>query len=323
MKKTISSLTIAALLFFAGSCKKSNEVIPGSTEIDAPSSLSDFFESRVTPIENFTLNAQTGGSFTGAHGTVVTFPPNAFADQNGNIVTGDVTIHFKEVFSKTDMIYSNVLPVSYNNALNSGGQYYIAASKNGQALHLPEGITYQAVMPSQAEDPNMMLFLGEAENNPDAFVAVDWQPVNQWDTLSTEDQNFTFNSADDTYTLNLDSMGWSNIDAFTNFTGYFDITITLTGVSGLDNSNTMAYAIFDDANAVWPMAYGAFGSITNNIITETHLGDVAMHIVVISVVNGQLYSGILAVTPAPNTPLTIAMSPTTAEDLDALINSCP
>jgi hypothetical protein len=322
MKKLISSLAIATIMFF-GSCKKNNEVIPGSTSAISYSSLGDFFESRTSPLENFTISAQTGGSFTGAYGTIINFPPNAFADQNGNIVSGDVTIHFKEVFSKTEMIYSNVLPVSYNNALNSGGQYYIAASKNGQALHLPEGITYQAVMPSQAEDPNMMLFLGETMNDPDAFVAVDWQPINQWDTLSTEDQNFTFNSADDTYTLNLDSMGWSNIDAFTNFTGYFDITITLTGASGLDNSNTMAYAIFDDANAVWPMADGSFGNITNNIITETHLGDVAMHIVVISVVNGQLYSGILAVIPAPNTPLTIAMSPTTAADLDILINSCP
>jgi hypothetical protein len=322
MKKIISSLAIAAIMFF-GSCKKNNEVIPGPTDNTSATSLGDFFESRVTPVENFTLTAQTGGAFTGAHGTVVTFPPNAFADQNGNIVTGNVTIHFKEVFSNTEMIYSNVLPISYNNALNSGGQYFIAASKNGQAVQLAPGKSYEAVMPAQGEDPGMMLFLGDPQENPDSLLAVEWQPIVQNEDSLFMNGSFSFNSIDDSYSIELDTMCWSNIDAFTNFTSYFDITITLTGVSGLDNSNTAVYAIFDNENAVWPTGVSGWGSISNNVVVETHLGDIPLHFVVISVVNGQLYSGLLAVTPAPNTPLTIAMTPTTAEDLDTLINSCP
>jgi hypothetical protein len=221
------------------------------------------------------------------------------------------------------MIYSNVLPISYNNALNSGGQYFIAASKNGQAVQLAPGKSYEAVMPAQGEDPGMMLFLGDPQENPDSLLAVEWQPIVQNEDSLFMNGSFSFNSIDDSYSIELDTMCWSNIDAFTNFTSYFDITITLTGVSGLDNSNTAVYAIFDNENAVWPTGVSGWGSISNNVVVETHLGDIPLHFVVISVVNGQLYSGLLAVTPAPNTPLTIAMTPTTAEDLDTLINSCP
>ena len=322
MKKIISSLAISTAIFLLASCKKTNDDIPVGVGSDSYSDIGSFFESRVSPNENFQISAQTGGSFTGAKGTVVTFPPNAFVDQNGNAVTGNVTVHFKEVFSKTEMIYSKVLPISYNNALNSGGQYYIGASKNGQAVQLAPGKSYEAVMPSQGEDPGMMLFLGDPQENPDSLLAVDWQPNVQNEDSLMLNGSFSFNSIDETYSIEIDTMCWSNIDAFT-FTSYFEITINLTGVAGLDNSNTAVYAIFDNENAVWPTGVSGWGSITNNVVSESHLGDIPIHFVVISVVNGQLYSGLLAVTPAPNTPLSIALSPTTAADLDILINSCP
>jgi len=45
--------------------------------------------------------------------------------------------------------------------------------------------------------------------------------------------------------------------------------------------------------------------------------------VVISIVDGDLYSGVLDITPQPNQVYSIAMSATTSDDLDQLIQNLP
>jgi hypothetical protein len=321
--KTITWLAITAIIY---SCNKSEEnqdqnVLP-IIEQETFANLEAFFDSRATQPQEMQLDAVTGGSVTGAKGTVLSFQPNSFVHQNGTQVNGIVNVFLQEVFSSSDMIFNNTFPVAYGSyLLNSGGQYNVYVMQDNEELLLVDGETYSVSLPAQAIDNNMELFVGFENNDSVGIGNVDWQPiVNQEAVING---NFTFDSTDSIYDIEIDSLCWSNIDGFMNSITYFNLEFELTGLEGLDESNTMAYAIFDNENAVWPTGYPSFGSISNNVIYETHLGSVPLHLVVISVVDGQLYSGLLAVTPEMGINYTINMTSITSDDLDVLISSCP
>ncbi|MBO6515030.1 MAG: hypothetical protein JJ975_00585 [Bacteroidia bacterium] len=313
-------LGLALMIAFVASCDdveplNPNKSTPTYTDIDA------YFADNEVSSETFQLTAETGGSFTTAKGSKITIPPYSFVTRTGQNVTGPVEFKFKEVFSNSDIIFSGVFPISHGHVLNSGGEFYTEAKSNGQKVLIRDGQPINIVIPAQAEDPGMMLFFGGEEENPDSM---DWE-VADVDTVQGDSMfgrnGFTFNSADKTYSIDTDSMGWGNIDAFDWTIKYFDCVFNLTGLDGLSGENTTAFAVFKDANAVWPVGVRGWGDITDNVITERHLGAVAMNLVVISVKDGELYYGLLDFTPEEGKSYDIEMKPTTKDDLDTLIRS--
>jgi len=321
MKRLILPLTlICAVAFYA--CKKktiepeeeNEETTPIVTPEDpAPTFLSTiaYFNTWASQADEFQFSADLGGTFTTQKGSVLTIPANAFSNIDNSITTGPIDIIIKEVYSTKEMIQAGIYPISGSVALNSGGQFFIEATSNGNALLVTDGVVLNFEIPAQAQDQNMDLFFGGPEVDSANWEQVDtiWSP-----TLS----NFTFSSADDTYSIELDSLGWGNIDAFM-FVNYFDCTFNLTGLTGLNDSNTTAFAVFKNQNSVWPTGVSPWGTISNNVITETHLADVPMNIIVISVENGQLYYGLLDVTPTQGTVYPINMLATTSANLDIII----
>lgn len=317
MKKYIvfaSALVAISLV----SCKKDNPTPdPEEPNVEYYASLQSYLDTKNVSTQSFSFLAENGGSFTANKGSVITIPANALIDQAGNPVTGSVTAEFKEVFSNSDIMFSRIFPRSYNGAvLNSGGEFKLEFKQNGQKLRVANGQVVNVVIPAQAQDPGMFLFFAE-ENVLLDSANVGWgNPVDSTFSMS----GFTFNSTDDTYELFLDSLGWTNVDGFISNVTYFDIDFNLTGLSGLDNSNTTAFAVFKNENGVWPMAETGWGSISNNTIHETHLANVPMNVVIISVVGGQLYYGLLDVTPVQGSVYNIPMQATNAAALDAIIS---
>ncbi|GAB5416657.1 MAG: hypothetical protein Crog4KO_21460 [Crocinitomicaceae bacterium] len=300
------------------SCKK--ETIspePQTPSSEQYSSLDEYLNTKAVAPQTFSFQAQDGTTFTGANGTVVTIPANALIDASGTPISGSVNGSLEEVFSNGEIMFSRIFPrAAGGNVLNSGGEFNLEITQNGNQLRVANGQMIQVELPAQAEDLNMQLFFADAAELDSANIG--WgNPVDSIQSAS----GFTFSSVDQTYSLDLDSMGWCNIDAFMWTVQYFDIDFTLSGVNGLDNSNTTAFAVFKDANGVWPMGESIWGSINNNIIAETHLADVPMNVVVISVVNGQLYYGLLDVTPQQGMQYDIPMQATTSAALDAIIQA--
>ena len=72
-------------------------------------------------MQEFPLNAQSGGQITGEKGTVITFPENAFVNDNGKTASGDVVVHLKEYFDLREMLKSNVHTATFNKILVTGG----------------------------------------------------------------------------------------------------------------------------------------------------------------------------------------------------------
>lgn len=293
---------------------------PGTTNTSNNGSflnVAQYFNTWSVQPDQFQFQANSGGTFTTQKGSILTIPANAFSYANNSIALGTIDIKIKEVYSTKEIIKTSIFPVSGSQVLNSGGQFFIEATQNGTPLIVTNGQLIDLVIPAQAEDAGMELFLaGPIEDE------ANWEPIDSIGQGGPNTQwppsGFTFNSADDTYSINLDSLGWGNIDAFMSV-NYFDCTFNLTGLSNLDNSNTNAFAVFKNQNSVWPTGAQNWGSISNNVIQETHLADVPMNIIVISVENEQLYYGLLDVTPTQNQTYTINMTSISAQALDAII----
>ena len=297
MKKTLfkfGALTLMLCLSFS-SCKKKKI----ESQIDLPvvqpevfNSIADFFSSKEVSSEVFTLVAENGGQFTTNKGSTVTIPANSFITMGGQLVTGAIIVKLKEIFSTNDIIYSGIFPRSNSNILNSGGEFFIEARQNGSTLGISDGVFIGVDIPAQAIDNQMELFFAGPDEDTDS---INWilQPDD-----SLAESSFTFNSIDETYELSLDSLGWGNIDAFDWSIVYIDCNFNLTGVTGLDASNTTAFAVFQGQNSVWPTGVSSWGSISNNLIYETHLGSVHFKPCCnLSCLNGQRYYGLLDVTP--------------------------
>ncbi|HET6992853.1 MAG TPA: hypothetical protein VFJ43_16075, partial [Bacteroidia bacterium] len=101
----------------------------------------------VPPIEglnvrsfSYRFNAAKGGTFTHNSGTKVTFPANAFVDANGNPVTGNVEIKYREFRDQADFFLSGI-PMQYDSAghtyqFESAGMMEISGSLDGKEVFL-------------------------------------------------------------------------------------------------------------------------------------------------------------------------------------------
>ncbi|HCS21713.1 MAG TPA: hypothetical protein DIW47_14340 [Bacteroidetes bacterium] len=318
MKTTFLILSFFVALAISSCQKDEDNDQPNSPE--KFNSVQEFFDTRNPKTDIFLVTAETGGTFTTDDGSTLTIPANAFVDLSGQAITGSVTVRLKEVFSNSDMIFSGIFPVSQNLMLNSGGEFFLSAKQGSNLLRLDDGVNLDLAIPAQAIDPNMELFWAENEED---IKAANWRrPDSAQGGGVGGGGSFTFNTVDSTYDITLDSMRWGNIDAFM-FVNYFNCSFNLTGLAGLDATNTTAFAVFKDQNTVWPMGTQSWGNISGNLITDSHLADVPMNVVVISVVDGQLYYGLADITPAVGITYPIAMTATTSANLDAVINGLP
>src|SRR5690348_5794003 len=102
MKTKLLTLGFVAAAFATlTACKKNNDK-PVFANAD------DFWADHKIEAQTFSGNAGTGFSITGAKGTKIKFPANAFVDGSGNPVSGTVTFSLKEVLSKKDVLLSGV-----------------------------------------------------------------------------------------------------------------------------------------------------------------------------------------------------------------------
>lgn len=175
--KTLFNYTLAFLLIGAlfTSCKKEDTNNNNGTPTGNPfsSSLADLLAQDAPQPETFTINTHVNSTIrTSNHGKYA-FPANAFADMNGNLVSGDVTVKVTEYFNNADLFYAGLSTRSDDSWLVTGGQFQIEANLNGQPLQIANGASFQAFVPNNEADNNMELFVGE--ELPDG--SLNWLPT--------------------------------------------------------------------------------------------------------------------------------------------------
>ena len=303
-KKVLTSLVVSGTLIAFASCYKNDRKDPTYT------SISDAFASFAPTSKTVDMDAATGGSFRGNSGARYEFPANAFVTSAGSSVTGKVKIEVKEYLSKSDMLFSGVLPMTDTGLLISGGEVYVHATQDGHELFLRPGTTYAVNLPQNGSpDASMKLFHGAV-----GTVGVIWRPAP--DSVAAIIIN------GDTIRMFNDSLEYGNADKFMDHPNYQRFEINLTTSDGaiipVDfNDNTVAArCLYDQFNGIYKMNYSG-----NNKITVEHIPDIPVHFVITALIDGRFYGGILGVTPTTGSAYNFVLKPTTPSAFKTLIDA--
>jgi hypothetical protein len=325
--KTFFATILLAGLFFT-SCSGDSEDFDLDTGIIPPSAQSYAdLKKLADELVNLTrvFNAEDGISFTSPKGVLVNIPANCLVLSNGNLATGEVTLEYKEIFDRGNMLATNRttmgrMPDGNKALLISGGEFFIEASQNNQPLSLSCGMQLQ--VPTEltgGPDPEMILWTGTIDENDN----LTWDEV-RGDAAGNGDGVFVEGQ---TYFVFLDSFGWTNVDRF-----YSDprpkTTLLVETPTGFTNQNSAVYLSYDGEGNSALANLDTFDPITNRF--SEHYGQIPvgleMHIIFATEENGQWRYAIKGVTVAANDIYVFTLSETVVgshADLVAAINNLP
>jgi hypothetical protein len=314
MRKPIILLASAAVFLFISACNKDGDASGGPVLPTSTSTLSDLFAGNITQeTQTFTVNATAGGLVTGASGTRILFPTNAFRDANGNTVSGSVQVSLLEALRIGRMIWINTQTVGDDNGtdklLRSGGEIRVTATQNGNALQLgPGGMT--VLVPTDDPDASMGLFTA---NEPRDSGMV-WTPVDSSQVNLVEDTIFGGGLY---YEFQTDSLQWINCDYFGNYPNTTSLAATIP--DGQPTDSTAIWIGFPTENAVMQLF-----SVGTQTYSTWQVVPIGMQATVVGLYrNGtQYYSAFstVSITDLMNVPLTF--TPTTLaqfeQDIDGI-----
>ncbi len=306
LKKSILLLRVLPVVVTFISCNKDNSGGNPDTP-DHYASTADFFEFNETPLHTYTVNAGNGGSFTTVNGTVVTIPANAFIDENWNTVTGNVSILFKDVYKKSDMLLNDLSTnMLFDGPIKSAGMFYIKAMKGTKAVLMGSGKKLTIEQPLNGlpvdEDMRALVLVNDS--------AKGWvpPPVDSTgvtvDTLNWSMTSYIYSMYQ--FSMPVDSGTWSNSDNYLFFGSIPKTLITFSQLDDYMEYYTNVFLIFNDVNAMihiypdgmnFPYHFAPLGY--------------ACTMVAVGVKEGKLFSAFVPLTITSNMMVSFSLTQTT------------
>ncbi len=265
-------LVCLAAMLFTTSCYKSgyNSVVVTPVNSNETKLNQLFSGLRYVP-QNISVTAGFTQTVYGINGTKLTFYPNSFKDNSGNIITrGIINIQLTEIYTTGGMIANRAATTTADGRLlTSGGEVLIAATMNGQEVFANKyGVGFRAVPSKQP----MLLLYGNADTRdsvvswatpgsplPGAFAA---GTVTNADTslvvviTSAGPDTVTTHTAVTTYYQfdSCASFNWINCDYFYSSSAQLtDVRVMLPDTS-FNQSNTEVFVVFPTINAAAHMS---------------------------------------------------------------------
>jgi hypothetical protein len=211
----------------------------------------------------FDVLASDWTSIEAEQGSSLFFWPNSFSTEDGAPVTGEVQIELIEIFDKGSMLVTDMPSIGQRPSgevaqLISGGEHYVGATKDGEALTMNS--SFQLTAPAAntgGPDWDMGLFRAEVSDGvaadiDDQAVWIEQGPDTADADAEGEGDEFGINrgegggadGADTTYWMLSSQFGWTNIDRW-----YSDprpkTTINIDVPDGWDDSNSAVYLSYD------------------------------------------------------------------------------
>lgn len=305
MKQTL--LALLALATVAVSCQKELST-PFQPETETPASIWASLEAQQPPPQLFTRNLATPTAIAGHKGTLVKFPANAFVTPSGAPVTGNVTIELKELYEVWEMILHNKFTQVGTMPIESGGQFLIRATQNGQELKLAPGATLEASLPTNNALPRMQVFTGSTFDSAGTSLF-------SWALASNQAANNVSIGLDSAalqaYIMKFDTVGWINCDRFIDEPMH-QTAIQVTNL--LDGEQASVLVHFTGMKSVMQL-YNAGGTFKGQVPTR------AATFIAASSRNGQLYAAFLPAQLQAGQTFAIELQPMTEEEFGERIRS--
>ncbi len=313
MKTKTAYFAILITLVIA-SCKKDSPT-PTNSSANTYSSIQDFYNTNGVQKQIYTIDASTGGMFVSPKGTKVTIPANAFVTQSGGPVTGSVTIEFKDIYSKSDMLLSNVPSMTYYGApLKSAGEFFIIAKVGSVAVVLDAGKAITVEQPAMDGFPDtaMVPFVAVPDSIPGGGISW-WQNPN--DSINYAASSYIYTMYN--FSNPADSGTWCNSDNYMFFAAYPQTTLGIVANDDHALYNTQVFLVFSSVNS---MVHVYESSATNFDYSFAPIG-LECTIVALGVKDGKLYSSFTPITIASGQTVNFSLTETTDVAFKAQLNA--
>lgn len=237
MKKIIHSLTcitLSALVLL--SCRKAD------TSDIVDNSYSAFVAANTDAVQNFTIDATTGGTITCKRGSKIVFPPNAFANPDNSITTGNILVTVKEALLKKQWLMEALSTTTQTEMLVSGGMLDIAAKRSADGVEVKPSPAMLIPTPSMVNV--IKVEVPRIDNRPDTlrlFVPNQAVPSANPPT-SWAASYYPFGNGSNSYVFQLPQFRWVNCDGLANQPGVkttIKVTPDLTSVTGATGVQVM------------------------------------------------------------------------------------
>lgn len=351
MKSTFKIILTSVVIFLAciAGCKKEKSATDDAAIFNE--GLLNIINTNQPTKHTVTVSASTGGSIIGAN-TRLRFSPNAFTTVGGSAVTGNVLVEIQEFYTKAQMVLGNKVTMDDSLPLESRGEVYINATQNGQQLSVKPGYAIIQFEATSITD-YMALFKGTTSGTlgdiswtiVDSTIIDSSYNVNSYTLpIQTSSANTTIPPPDDTIPVPIiiiDPMatiydtlytypfggsnsgsnngsfgGWFNCDAFGGGWSVPRTNLTINLPVGYDNSSTVLYVVFSNANTV---IRGTPINTSGFMCYSVPVGRQAT-IVALNYHNEGWYSSFTPITITANHVELLTFSPTTIADYTAQVN---
>lgn len=310
MRHTIKVLAIVAIAASI-SCRKNDDTINDPSVKESYTSTSDFYVKNGVPLQTYTVSGTTGGSFTTPSGTQIIVPASAFITQSGSAVSGNVTIEFKDIYKKSDMLLSDKgTRLATGGALVSAGEFFIKAIANNSPVQIAPGKKLDIIQPQDTmpQDTVMEAFVGVVDTviaNNQAFV---WQPafnstVNLYNASSYIFSLYSFSGSPSQGT-------WCNSDNPYYFSAFPQTALTITTNNSYSEYYTDVFIVFKDVKSMVHVyrssntSFPYFGAPQGFECT----------VVAIGVKDGELYSSFTPITISSNLSVSFSLTKTSTAE---------
>jgi hypothetical protein len=281
---------------------------------DNYTSADDFFAKNNVATKAYSINAASGGSFTSAQGTVVTIPPNTFVSQSNVPVTGTVTIQFKDIYKKSDMLMANMpTETFYEYPLKSGGEFFIKALSGNTPVDIAQGGKISVAQPANLTGG---LDIANAQKpfifRQDSARGWDRTPA---DTIIYTAQGYVFNLYH--FSSPVDSGSWCNSDNPTYFSNYPMTSLTLHATDSANVFDTQVFLLFSNLSSMVHV-YNAYNSeFLYNYAPE----GLQCTLVAVGVKGRTLYSSFVPITITANETVNFTLSKTNTDEFKNKLNA--
>ena len=295
------AILIIAVTLLINSCKK---------EIDSPinkKSINSVLQSKRPTDQVFNVTAGRYQTIQGANGTIITFNPSSFQNRDGSIITsGTIKVTLRELYGVGEMMSYNAITTSGGKLLQSGGEIYLKATKDGAEV-LSNGANVR--FPTTNFSQPMNLFYGDIEVNPTfGDTTIVWSPVDSSNVTTPTIDSLTSHGYYDFY---IDSFTYINCDYFYSYTSPLT-DISLVSNDSMVDTNTAVFLYFPSINALSRVySYNPLThifSLDNGYEIPTGLN---FTVVAISEIDGNYYSYIQNHTATAGMSINMNFTPTT------------
>lgn len=280
IKYFIASLALSSVLYMG--CKKDTEETPIPS---APYSVYALFEKYGAKTQTYQVDLDTVvgvKKLIGEKGCIIRFIHSPLLHSNGSIVTGIVNVELKEIYSKKDILLSNVPTVSNENALVSGGEIFLRITQNGEELVPYPNHIRISIPAGNNPDTDMMVYYGKGKQGLEGDTTINNRFSWALDSLANVNYGDTLNC----YSLYPTKFNWINCDhPLLNNVSPQPITIAIPDTTFKPN-NIYTVISIDQVNTAINVRYN-YG--TQDFTYVGLPAGYAIHVVCIAQKNSQYY----------------------------------